>query len=178
MDLTERTVRSEKVYRGRIVDVRMDDVTVPDGNIVKREVVEHPGGVTILALDDGGRVLAVRQYRYPVGRETLELPAGKLERGEEPRAAALRELREETGAVPSEFSPLGIFFSSPGIFTETIHAFLARGLTFGASDTDDDEFLALERVPFDKMCEMIKNGEIVDMKTAAVFLKAKALLGK
>jgi ADP-ribose pyrophosphatase len=178
MDLTERTVKSEKVYRGRIVDVRMDDVAVPDGKIVKREVVEHPGGVVILALDESGRVAAVRQYRYAVRGETLELPAGKLERGEEPREAALRELREETGAVPDEFTSLGTFFSSPGIFTETIHAFLARGLAFGETHPDEDEFLAVERVPFDKMYEMIKRGEICDMKTVAVFLKAKALLGK
>ena len=178
MELTEHTVKSEKVYQGCIVGIRMDDVTVPDGNTVKREVVEHPGGVVILALDKNDNVLTVRQYRYAVQRELTELPAGKLEPGEDPRQAALRELNEEVGATPDEFTSLGTFFSSPGIFTETIHAFLARGLSFSETHPDQDEFLVIERVPFDKMYKRITRGEIQDMKTVAVFLKAKALLGK
>ena len=120
-------VASRVVFDGRVFTVRVDDVRLPDGRIATRDVIEHPGAVVIAALDDGGRVALVRQYRHAVGGELLELPAGTLEPGEPPAETAVRELREETGLVGGRWEPLGSFFSSPGFLHEEMHAFLARG---------------------------------------------------
>lgn len=178
MELTEKKTGGREVYRGRIVNVHMDDVVLPNGKASKREVVEHPGGVVILPLDDQMRVVTVTQYRYAIGRSMTELPAGKLEPGEkaDPAAAALRELREETGATPGSFVPLGILHSSPGIFTETLYLYLARDLTFDAPAPDEDELLVIERVPFDILVQRIMDGTVTDAKTVAAVLKAKVRL--
>ena len=178
MDLTERKLTSREVYHGRIVNIHMDEVALPNGKQSLREVVEHPGGVVILPLDERMRVVTVTQYRYPMGMLMTELPAGKLEPGEkaDPAAAALRELREEVGAVPGSFVPLGVLHSSPGIFTETLYLYLARDLKFERPEPDEDEFLKIERVPFDRMVQRIMDGEITDAKTVAAVLKAKVRL--
>ena len=175
-DLTEVTLRRRDVYNGLLVQVHQDDVRLPNGKEAVREVVDHVDGAAILALDGENRVLAVRQYRYVFGRTLLELPAGKLDPGEDPMAGALRELKEETGAEPDVFQPLGRIIPAPGCFGETLHLFLARGLHFGAQKLDEDEFLNVERVPFDEMVHRCVNGEIEDGKTVAAVLRAKVLL--
>ncbi|MCB7514251.1 MAG: NUDIX hydrolase [Candidatus Pseudoscilispira sp.] len=178
MELTETKLSGRTVYHGRIVDIHMDEVRLPNGKTSQREVVEHPGGVVILPLDERMQIITVTQYRYAMGTAMTELPAGKLERGErsDPASAALRELHEEIGAVPGSFVPLGVLHSSPGIFTETLYLYLARDLTFVAPEPDEDEFLRIERVPFDTMVQRIMDGEITDAKTVAAVLKAKVRL--
>lgn len=176
MDLTEKTLASEKIFEGRILHVRRDTVELPDGSQSFREVVDHPGGVCVLALDEENRALLVSQYRYPYERVLRELPAGKLEYGEDPAKAAVRELKEETGAVAGEFRSLGELYPSPGYCGEIIRMYLARELTFGETHLDDDEFLNLERVPFDRLVEQVLSGEIKDAKTIAAVLKGKLLL--
>ena len=177
MELTEKTLSSEKIFDGRILHIRRDTVELPGGGRSFREVVDHPGGVCVLALDGEDRVLIVSQYRYPYNKVLRELPAGKLERGEDPREAAIRELREETGAVAGTFESLGELYPSPGYCGEIIRMYLARDLTFGEAHLDEDEFLNLERVPFDQLVEQVLSGEIRDAKTIAAVLKAKVLLG-
>lgn len=176
MNLTEKTLKSETIFEGRILHVRRDTVELPDGQEAFREVVDHPGGVGILALDEAGRALLVRQFRYPYRKELREIPAGKLEYGEDPEKAALRELREETGAVPGRFRSLGELYPSPGYCGEIIRMYLAEDLRFGETDPDEDEFLALERIAFGELVGQVLSGEIRDAKTIAAVLKAKLLL--
>lgn len=176
MDLTEKTVDSEIRYQGVIVTVRMDQAELPNGRIARREVVEHPGGVAILPLDEKHQVLTVRQYRYPFGQVLLEIPAGKMEPGEDPRQCALRELHEEVGAVPQELVDLGALYLSPGFCNEVLHLYLAQGLSVGESSPDEDEFLELERIPLEELVRQVMSGQIKDAKTVAAVLKTKILL--
>ena len=176
MELTEKTLSSEKIFDGHILHVRRDTIELPDGSRGYREVVDHPGGVCVLALDDENRALVVSQYRYPYEKVLREIPAGKLEYGEDPTQAAIRELKEETGAVAGDFRPLGELYPSPGYCGEVIRMYLARELTFGETHLDKDEFLNLERVPFDQLVEQVLAGEIRDAKTIAAVLKGKLLL--
>ena len=155
MNLTEKKLSSEKIFDGRILHIRRDTVELPDGAQSTREVVDHPGGVCVLALDDEGRVLLVRQFRYPYEKVLTEIPAGKLEYGEDPEKAALRELREETGAVPGKFRSLGELYPSPGYCGEIIRLYLAQELTFGETALDEDEFLDVERMPFGELTELL-----------------------
>lgn len=177
MELTEKTISSEKIFDGRILHIRRDTVELPDGSRSAREVVDHPGGVCVLALDDEGQVLLVRQFRYPYEKVLTEIPAGKLEYGEDPEKAALRELKEETGAVPGKFQSLGELYPSPGYCGEIIRMYLAQELTFGEAALDEDEFLNVERMPFGELAELVLAGEIRDAKTIAAVLKTKLLLG-
>ena len=177
MELTEKTLSSETKFDGKIMHVRRDIVELPNGHQAFREVVDHSGGVCVLALDKENNVLLVSQFRYPYMEVLREIPAGKLEKGEDPRAAALRELREETGAVPGELRSLGELYPSPGYCGEIIRMYLARDLQFGETDPDEDEFLNLERIPFSTLVEQVLSGEIKDAKTIAAALKAKVLLG-
>ena len=177
MELTEKTLSSEKIFDGRILHIRRDTVLLPNGHQSTREVVDHPGGVGVLALDDQDRVLIVSQFRYPYEEVLREIPAGKLEYGEDPAEAAVRELREETGAVAGSFQSLGELYPSPGYCGEIIRMYLARELSFGDTDPDEDEFLGLERVPFSQLVEQVLFGEIKDAKTIAAVLKTKLLLG-
>jgi len=176
MDLTEKKVSSRPIFAGRILDVREDTVSLPNGKTASREIVRHPGGVGILALDDENNVLTVTQYRYAYGKLLVEIPAGKLEYGEDPREAGIRELREETGATAGRFDPMGELYPSPGYCDEIIRLYLARDLTFGDTDPDEDEFLTMQRIPFAEMVEKALSGELTDAKTVAAVLKAKLLL--
>lgn len=175
MDMTEKTLASREVYRGRIIRVREDTVLLPNGKEGRREVVEHPGGVGILALD-GDDVLLVRQYRYAFSRVLTEIPAGKREPGEEPSVTARRELKEEIGAEAEKWTELGALIASPGCYGETLYLYLAQELTFGATHPDEDEFLDALRMPFDQAVEQCMRGELTDAKTIAALLKAKILL--
>lgn len=176
-DMTEKTLRREEKFCGRIVSVHVDEVLLPNGRTASREVVEHCGGVAVLALDDKNNVLMVTQYRYVFGRNMLELPAGKLDPGEDPAAGALRELKEETGAVPGEFLPLGCILPSPGCYSEVLYLFFARNLRFEEQALDPDEFLNVERIPFEELLHRCITGEIEDAKTVTAVLKAKLQLG-
>lgn len=171
MELFEKTLKQEYKYEGKILNLRVDKAELPNGKECTREVVEHNGGVTIAALTDENELLFVRQFRYPYGEVVLELPAGKLEKGEDPFAAGVRELCEETGAVASKYIDLGLFYPSPGYCGEVIHLYGATGLSFTDQNLDADEFLNVERIPLSKAVEMVLNNEIPDGKTQAAVLK-------
>ena len=173
MDMTEKTLTTQEVYHGRIIRVRRDEVLLPNGHTSVREVVEHPGGVGILALEEDGSVLLVRQYRYAVGRHLWEIPAGKREKGEEPFVTAQRELAEEVGATAAKWTDLGQIIASPGCYAEVLYLYLAEGLTFGAQHLDQDEFLQVQFVPFAEVVEQCMRGELQDGKTVTAVLKAK-----
>ena len=175
-DLTEKTLSREDKFQGRILSVHVDEVLLPNGNTSTREVVDHVDGVAVLALDDRNNVLTVTQYRYVFGKTLLELPAGKLDPGEDPLTGALRELKEETGAVPDVFLPLGRIIPAPGCYGEVLHLFLARGLRMEDQHLDPDEFLNVERIPCEEMVHRCLTGEIEDAKTVAAVLKAKIQL--
>ena len=176
MEYFEKQVRSEEKYKGIIVRVRLDEAELHTGKIVRREVVEHPGGVTILPVDDEGFCYMVRQFRYPFGKMILEAPAGKLEAGEDPLECAKRELSEETGYSAKELVDLGCCYTSPGFSTEVLHIYLALGLEAGIAHPDQDEFLNVERIPLSELCDMVMRNEIDDGKTAVAILKADKLL--
>ena len=175
MDLTEKTLSSQVIYRGSITTLTVDQVRLPNGAEARREVVRHPEGVAVLALDGEDRAVLVTQYRYPMGRTLLEIPAGKLDPGEDPRRGALRELSEEAGVEPEELIGLGTLCVSPGFCDERIHLFLARGLRQGSCHPDEDEFLSVSWMPFQELLERVMSGEIEDAKTAAAVLKAAVL---
>ena len=177
MDMTEKMLESREVYRGRILRVREDKVLLPNGKTGTREVVEHPGGVGILALD-GNEVLLVKQFRYAFSRVLTEIPAGKREKGEEPFVTAQRELKEEIGAEAAEWTDLGALIASPGCYGETLYLYLACGLIFGETHPDEDEFLEVVRVPFDEAAAMCMDGRLTDAKTVAAILKARFLLDR
>lgn len=176
MDYTEKKIRRVNSYSGIIVDVTVDQVELYGGARSMREVVEHPGGVCILPLFDDGSVRCVRQYRYPFHEHLLELPAGKLEKGEDPFECAVRELSEETGITARELVPLGKMYCSPGYCHEILYLYLARGLTQGQAHLDPNEFLDVENIQFDELVKMVMSGEITDAKTALAVLKTKLLL--
>ena len=148
MELTEKTLTREYIYRGKILNLRRDTAELPNGETAAREVVEHHGGVTIAAVTEDDELLFVRQFRYPQGELLLELPAGKLEAGEDPLSAAVRELREETGAEAARVYSLGWFYVSPGYTTERLYLYAAEGLTFHSQSLDADEFLSGTTFPY------------------------------
>ena len=177
MELREKTLSSRTVFKGRIITVKVDEALLPNGAKAGREVVEHPGGVCILALREDGTVPLVRQFRYPLGDVLLELPAGKLEYGEEPRPAAIRELGEEVGLEPGELTDLGYMYVSPGFCNERIYLYLARDVKEVPVHPDEDEFLDIVSLPFEQLVQQVMSGEITDAKTVAAVLKTKTLLG-
>lgn len=178
--LVEKKNKSELIYDGRVLHLYRDEVILPNGNKDIREYCAHNGGVCVLPLTDDGEVICVRQYRYACGKVVIEIPAGKLEAGEwdDLGGAALRELKEETGAECRELVYLGMVHPNPALLSEQIHIFFARGLTFGEQKLDQDEFLECIKIPFDKMLEMIDHGEIVDAKTQIAVLRVKNLIDK
>ena len=176
MDLTEKRLDGELKYKGAIVDVVLDRAQLCDGSVVRREVVRHPGGVTVLPVDDEGYCYCVRQFRYPLQKLMLEAPAGKLEPGEDPTECAIRELSEETGFTADKLQYLGRCCTSPGITTEVLHIYLATGLHAGSSHPDEGEFLSVEKHHIDELTELAMNGEIDDGKTIIAVLKARQIL--
>ena len=156
--------------------MHLDNVRLSDGSKARREVVEHPGGVTILPVDEAGNCYMVRQFRYPAGHMMLEAPAGKLEYGEDHRDCAVRELSEETGFTADELIYLGGFYTSPGFSSELLHVYLALGLHAGESHLDEGEFLNVEKHSLQALEQMIMNNEIEDAKTIIAVLKAEKVL--
>ena len=175
MKLTEKTLSLKTIYNGKIINVRKDEVELPNGNSADREVVEHSGGVCVLPLTDSGEIVMVNQFRYPHSEILTEIPAGKKEIGEEPLTCAERELLEETGYTAESFDYLGSLYPTPAYCTEVIHMYLARGLREGKQNLDKDEFLDVVKFPFDKAFDMVLRNEISDAKTQIAILKAKAL---
>lgn len=174
--LFERRLGGREVFRGRIINVRVDDVELPNGRQAVREVVEHPGAVGILPVDAAGQIVMVRQYRYTVGEVLLETPAGKLEPGEEPVVCAARELAEETGLKAERLTCLTRFYTSPGFSDELIHLYLAEGLTAAEPTTaDDEEFIEVVRVSLADAIAMVHDGRIKNATTVVAVLEAMRL---
>ncbi|MGN0491585.1 NUDIX domain-containing protein [Ruminococcus sp.] len=176
MELTEKTLSSKSVFDGRILHITLDEVELPDGKRSKREVVNHPGGVTVAALDEDNNLLFVRQFRYPYKEVVLELPAGKLEKGSTPLENGKRELMEETGAEGYSYISLGQLYPSPGYTSEIIHLYACKVKSQGSSNPDDGEFLNVEKIPLDKAVEMVLNNQIPDAKTQVAVLKTAMLI--
>lgn len=176
MNLAEKQLKADYIYKGKIINVRLDEAELPNGKTALREIVEHPGGVCVAALTDNNEILMVKQFRYPYFEVIPEIPAGKRNSlDEDPLLCGKRELREETGAEAEKFIFLGELYPTPGYCGEVIYMYAATGLSFGEQDPDDDEFLEVERVPLEKAVEMIMSGEIKDAKTQAAVLKIKLL---
>ncbi len=178
MDLAEKTLATTTGFQGRLLRLRVDTVALPDGQTATREVVEHPGGVAVVAVTDDRQVLLVRQYRYPYREAVTEIPAGKREKGENPLVTGKRELEEETGYVADCFTSLGTLYPTPGYCDEVIYLYLATGLHPTATHPDEDEFLEVERRPLDDLVADILAGKLPDAKTQAAVLKAYLLLQK
>lgn len=165
MKLEEKCLKSELIYRGKILNLRRDVVELPDGRQASREVVEHSGAIGVVALTEDEHVYLVRQYRYPIGKVTLEIPAGKLEEGEDPLDCAIRELKEEAGIEAGHWEPLLTFYTTPGFSNEIMHLFLATELSKKEASPDQDEFLQVVSLPLEEALEKVRRGEIVDAKT-------------
>ena len=178
MHLFEKTVSSELIFDGKIITVKKDSAELENGEVVNRELVVHPGGVCVVPITDEGEILMVQQFRYPFQEVLTELPAGKLEVGEDHREAGLRELREETGIVCKKFEYLGVCYPSVAYLTEKIHMYLATGLTYQSQSLDEDEFLDVIKVKLEDAVQMVMDGKLPDAKTQCAVLKAARILGK
>ena len=175
-DYTEAPLRRICQYAGLVVNVKVDEVRLHDGTTSLREVVEHPGGVAVLPVDDEGYAYCVRQYRYPFREHFIEAPAGKLEPGEDPKDCAIRELSEETGFTAGRLVDLGYICASPGFSNEVLYLYLALDLTAGRPHLDRGEFLDVLRLPLTELMTRIMAGEVCDGKTVAAALKAAKFL--
>ena len=173
----ERTVARKDVYDGRVVQLHVDEVELANGKRTTREVAEHADAVVVLPIDESGRALLVRQYRYPIAQDLLEAPAGGIDPGEDPDEAAQRELQEEIGYKAGKLEPLGGFWTAPGFCTEFMYAFLAMDLSPSVLEADDDEAITVERHDLDSIRAMIRDGRIVDAKTIAAYWMALDRLG-
>ncbi len=174
----EEKLTGEVIYDGRVVHLTKDVVRLENGAEGIREIVHHNGGACVVALNEQHEVYVVRQFRYATGCELWELPAGKLEKGEDPFEAAKRELTEEAGITADNWRDLGFFWPTVGYCTERIHMYLATGLHPAAMHLDEDEFLEPFRVPLEELVEKSLSGEIRDAKTVIGVLKTKALVDK
>lgn len=164
-NLEEKLVKSTLEFSGRMLKLRVDEVELPNGRLARREVVEHPGAVAVVPLLSDGRVALVRQYRHPAGQVMLEIPAGKLDKGEDPGDCAARELEEETGYIASSMRKVASVYTTPGFTNEVIHIYVAEQMITSVQRLDEDEFLNVELLSRDELKRQIKAGEIIDAKT-------------
>ncbi len=171
----ETTLSSKTVYKGKIFDITDNEIALSDGLKRHREIIHHPGGVVILAQKDNGNILLVKQYRYAVKSVQTELPAGRLEKGEDPLFAAQRELKEETGYTAKNWKSLGHIFTTFGICDEKLYLFQATDLTFDKPDPDEGEILDYFELPLSNVYKLIKNGTINDAKTICTIMRAFGL---
>ncbi|MBP3964393.1 NUDIX hydrolase [Paenibacillus lignilyticus] len=160
----EKTVKTEPIFDGKIISLQVDTIELPDGKTATREIVRHPGAAAVLALIDD-KMLVVEQYRKPMEKFQIEIPAGKLDAGEDPMVAAARELEEETGYRAGKLRPLSAFYTSPGFADEKLYVYLAEDLVKGESAPDEDEFLAVEAITFEQAQQYMKEERISDAKT-------------
>lgn len=173
-DLIEKKISEEAIFDGTLLHVRRDMVRLPNGDEAVREWIRHPGASAVLPFFENGDVLLVRQYRYPIGEVTLEIPAGKLDApDEDPLACAQRELSEETGYRAAHYEKLTTIATTVGFSNERIHLYLAHELTAGKQHTDPDEFINVVRMPLDEAIAQVKKGEIVDAKSVVALLLAQ-----
>ena len=176
MELYEKKISSKQIFDGKIVKLFVDEVELPNGQIATREIVRHPGAVSVVPLTNEGEVVMVKQFRYPFERVLLEIPAGKLEPGEDPLEAVKRELEEESGVVAENIEFIGMTYTTVAFTDEKIYTYMATGLTFKESHPDEDEFLEVVKLPLDTLVNMVMSGEIKDSKTQVAILKAEKLL--
>ncbi len=174
----EKTMKSDKLYEGKILNLRIDTVELPDKKYSKREIVEHPGGVAVIPVTDDNSVILVKQYRKAVERFLYEIPAGKLELNEEPRQTAVRELKEETGFTANKLTYLYEFYTTPGYCNEKIYLFLGEELVEGEAVPDPGEFIESVKIHIDDLLKMIDRGEIIDSKTIIGIYLAKEYFNK
>ncbi|MED4204289.1 NUDIX hydrolase [Neobacillus mesonae] len=165
--LEEKTLHSKEIFSGKIITVELQDVELPNGKQAKREIVKHPGAVAVIALTNENKIVMVEQYRKALEKIIVEIPAGKLEKGEEPASCARRELEEETGYVCESLEPLLSFYTSPGFADEIVHVFLAKGLTKKENPAamDEDEFVNLKELTLEEAIQYVKEQKIYDAKT-------------
>ena len=177
--LKEKTVHSESIFEGQVLHLFKDEVETPNGILSTREYARHRGAVAVVALDEKECVYLVRQYRYAIGRATVEIPAGKLEKGENDLAsAAARELSEEVGITADKMTFIGVYLPSPAVLTEKIHCFLAEGLQFGETHPDEDENLLTVKMPLTEAVDRVLSGEWQDGKTTFALQKVFLLKAK
>ncbi len=172
----EKRISGKTLFEGHVFNMTLDTVELENGKTASREVVHHNGGACVVALNEKCEIYLVRQFRYPYAKEIIEIPAGKLEKGENPKDAAIRELREECGVKAENIISLGEFYPTVAYCTEVIYIYLATGLSTCEMNLDDDEFLTPELMPLQKAYEMVMSSEICDGKTITGILKTKALL--
>lgn len=172
-EFVEKRINSKETFRGHLLHVFRDVVTLPNGRTAEREWVKHPGAAAVIPITDEGEVILVRQYRYPVRRFTLEIPAGKMDViGEEPLVCACRELAEETGCTAREMKYLTSVATAVGFTNEKIYIYLARGLAMGPQNLDEDEFINIEKYPLEEAVNMVLTGKIIDAKSCVAILLA------
>lgn len=180
--LEEKTLKSEEIFSGKVISLHLQDVELPNGKHSKREIIKHPGAVAILAITDDKKIVMVEQYRKALERTIVEIPAGKLEKDEEPVLCARRELEEETGYECANLEWLTSFYTSPGFADEIVHVFLAKGLTKkeNSAPLDEDEFVNLEELTLEESLRYIKEQKIYDAKTifAVQYMQLQEALGK
>lgn len=178
MKLEEKKLSSEEIFDGVAIHLFRDEILLPNGNKGVREVIRHPGAVCVVPVTDDGNVIFVNQFRYAFNKVTLEVPAGKLEKGEDPLEAAMRELSEETGLSAKNVVYLGELYTTPALIDEVIHMYLATDLVKGEQHLDEDEFINTLEMPLSEAVEKVMNGEIKDAKTQTILLKAEKYLSK
>lgn len=164
-DLYEKPIHSQRLFEGKVINLRRDEVTLPNGRTATREVVEHPGAVAIVPITKEGNIILVRQFRHPIGQVILEVPAGKLDPGENPEACARRELAEETGFMPQKLRKLTAMYTTPGFSNEIIYLYMAEDLIDSDKLPDEDEFIHTETYSPEQIRQMIASGELCDAKS-------------
>jgi len=174
--LHEKTIASEVKYEGLIFTVAHDTVELENGKTAPREVINHNGGVCVIPVTENNEIYLVRQFRYPFKEITVEIPAGKLEKGEDPQSAAIRELQEETGYAAENVTYIGKYYPTPGYCSEITYLYFAEGLSFVGQKLDHGEFVELKKIPLSELVEMVMNNEIPDAKTAIAILKADKIV--